>query len=300
MFGVLKQVLQRLYERVILGPVLDQAAQLGFYAVLALAPFLLVLTSLGALVPEASTVFELLGRARLFLPDEAYELIASVVKDLLERRSGNFLTFGLVVALWSASRAANSLRGTLNSQHGLVDGRPWLRQQAVAIGITVGGAVLLLVSAGVLLLGSNLTADLAGAVGVSETARGGIWSVIRWPVVGGCLTVLAAISFRTLPDIKSKFWPTVGGAVVTALIFIAATQILVFYAKLVSGFGPTYGALAGGVALLLWCWLSSIAFVVGGEVVATFPARPRKTTKMRVVTNVPAAESRSTHLSDAQ
>lgn len=299
MWAVLKRILHRLYERVILGPVLDQAAQLGFYAVLALAPFLLVLTSLATIVPEASTVFGLLGRARLFLPDEAYELIASVVKDLLERRSGNFLTFGLLIALWSASRAANSLRGTLNAQHGLVDGRPWLRQQALAIGITVAGAILLLVSAGVILLGSNLTASIAGHIGFSQGIRSTIWSVIRWPVVGGCLTVLAAISFRTLPDIKAKLWPMLGGSVVTALIFIAATQILVFYGKLVSGFGPTYGALAGGVALLLWCWLSAIAFVVGGEVVATFPARPRKTTKVRVVTNVPAAESKSAHLSDA-
>lgn len=300
MWAVLKQILQRLYERVILGPVLDQAAQLGFYAVLALAPFLLVLTSLAALIPEASTVFDLLGRARLFLPDEAYELIATVVQDLLGRRSGNFLTFGLVVALWSASRAANSLRGTLNAQHGLVDGRPWIRQQALAIGITVAGAVLLLVSAGVLLLGSNLTSSLAQALGFSQGVRGTIWTVLRWPVVGVCLTALAAISFRTLPDIRSKFWPTIGGALVTALIFIAATQLLVFYAKLISGFGPTYGALASGVALLMWAWLSAIAFVVGGEVVATFPALPRRTTKMRVVTNVPAAESASEHLSDPE
>lgn len=281
MWAELRRVLKRLVERVFLGPALDQSAQLAFYAVLALAPFLLVLTSLATLVPEASTVFSLLGRARLFLPDEAYELIAAVVKDLLERRSGSFLTFGLVVALWSASRATNSLRLTLNSQHGLVDGRPWLRQQALAIVLTVAGAVLLLLSAGALLLGSTVTERLAELLRFSPGARGTAWLILRWPVVIVSLTLMAAINFRVLPDIKARLWPVLGGAAVTTLIFIAATQVLTFYARNVAGFGPTYGALAGGVALLLWAWLSSIAFVVGGEVVACFPARPRATTRTR-------------------
>ncbi len=276
MRAVLLRVLKRLFQRVLLGPVLDQAAQLAFYTVLALAPFLLVLTSLATLLPEASTVFSLLGRARLFLPEEAWSLVAQVVQDLLERRSGNFLTVGLVVALWSASRAANSLRGTLNAQHGLRDGRPWLRQQALAIGLTVVGAALLLLTAGALLLGSNVTAALVKLLDVSPGARTTAWLVFRWPVICTCLMALAALSFRMLPDVKPRAAPVLGGAAVTALLFVAATRVLVFYASHMAGFGPTYGALAGGVALLLWAWLSAIAFVVGGEVVATFPAAPRR------------------------
>ncbi|MDP1827502.1 MAG: hypothetical protein Q8L48_29800 [Archangium sp.] len=42
----LRGVVTRVGERVLVGPVLDLAAQLAFYVVLAMAPFLVVLTSL--------------------------------------------------------------------------------------------------------------------------------------------------------------------------------------------------------------------------------------------------------------
>ncbi len=280
MLSVLRRVLRRLYEQVLLGPSLDQAAQLAFYAVLALAPFLLVVTSLATIIPEATTVFRMLGRARAFLPPAAFELIEAVITDLIGRRSGTFLTFGLAAAVWSASRAANSLRVTLNAQFGLKEGRPWLRQQALAIIITIFGAILLLGSAGALLLSSSAIEWFSDALQIPTGARTAVWLLVRWPVIFVCLMLLAALAFRALPDARASPGPVFAGAAVTTLIFFAASWIFTWYATHVSDFGPTYGALTGGVVLLLWTWLTAIAFVVGGEVVATFPARPRRAPKV--------------------
>ena len=273
----LRGVVQRVGERVVVGPVLDRAAQLAFYAVLALAPFLVVLTSLAGFLPSANTVEWLLGRAEDLLPAEGFRLVSQVVKDVVHRRSATLFTLGLVTALWSASRAANVLRAALNSAHDLQEGRSWVRRQLLALAFTIGGAVLLLASVVASVVGAGLAMRLAHAVGIDASREARLWGLLHWPVAIAGFVVLAALAYRVLPDTRPRARPVWGGALVATALFLASSRLFAWYVASVVDFGPTYGALAGVVVLLLWTWLTSIAFVVGGEVTAALPGtRPRR------------------------
>lgn len=270
-------MLQRVGERVVVGPVLDRAAQLAFYAVLALAPFLVVLTSLAGFLPSADTVEWLLSRAEGLMPAEAFRLVSQVVQDVVQSRSATLFTLGLLTALWSASRAANVLRAALNSAHDLVEGRSYLRRQLLAVAFTVGGAALLLSSVVASVVGADLVERIASAVHVDAVREARLWGLVRWPMASSGLVVLAALAYRVLPDTRPRAGPAWGGALVASALFLASSRLFSWYAAHVVDFGPTYGSLTGGVVLLLWTWLSAIAFIVGGEVTAALPgARPRR------------------------
>lgn len=268
----------RVGERVVVGPVFERAAQLAFYAVLALAPFLVVLTSLAGFVPSQNAIDQLLERAQGLMPSEAFDLVSQVMEDVVQSRSATLLTVGLLTALWSASRAANSLRTALNSAHDLErDGRSFIRQQSLAVAFTVCGAVLLLASVVASVVGAGLIERVGSSLGFNAFAEARWWGFIRWPIAIGSLVLLAALAYRILPDIRPRPIASFWGAVVATLIFLASSRLFAIYAERFADFGPTYGALAGGVVLLLWSWLSAIAFIIGGEVTAAFPgARPRR------------------------
>ncbi|MCC6338078.1 MAG: YihY/virulence factor BrkB family protein [Myxococcales bacterium] len=272
-----KAVLRRVAGRVFFGPVLDYGAQLAFYAVLSLVPFLVVLTSVAAFVPSADTVQRLLARAQTVMPEEAYRLVARVVGDVVEGRSATLFTLGLFTALWSASRAANALRKGLNAAHGVDDGRSWARRQVVAIAFTVGGAALLVSSVSATLVGGRAVEAVAGALGVGVAQEVQAWGLVRWPLAVLSVGALAALCFRVLPDLRPRPRAVAWGALVATGLFLASGLGLSFYTRHFARYGLTYGSLAGGVVLLLWAWLSAIAFLVGGEVTACFPgARPRR------------------------
>jgi membrane protein len=274
----LRALLLRVGRRIVQGPVLDQAAQLAFYAVLALAPFLVVLTSLAGFAPRAGAVERLLSRAEAFMPAEAFHQVSRVVHDVVDSRSATLFTVGLVTALWSASRAANALRTALNSAHSLEEGRSFLRRQLIAVAFTVGGAALLLASVVASLVGAGLVERLGVALGVELGAEAGVWGIIRWPVAVASLAALAALAYRVLPDTRPRAGPVWWGASVATMLFLASSRLFSLYAERFADFGPTYGSLTGAVVLLLWSWLSAIAFIVGGEVTAALPgARPRRT-----------------------
>lgn len=275
--GSLWRVVMRVGERVLLGPVLDLAAQLAFYVVLALAPFLVVLTSLAGFLPRAGTVEALLGRAEGFMPPEAFHLVTQVVEDVVSSRNATLFTFGLITALWSASRAANALRSALNAAHDLVDGRSFVRRQLLAIGFTVGGAALLVASVLASVVGAGLIERVAGGLGVDAGDEARVWAWVRWPIAVASLAALAALAYRVLPDTRPRPAAAGWGALVATVLFLASSRLFSTYAERFGDFGPTYGALTGGVVLLLWSWLSAIAFIIGGEVTAALPgARPRR------------------------
>lgn len=275
--GSLRGVVTRVADRVIRGPALERAAQLAFYAVLALAPFMVVLTSLAGFLPSEDSVQWLLDRAQALMPQEAFALVSQVVDDVVNSRNATLFTLGVLTALWSASRAADALRTALNSAWELQDGRSYLRRQFIAMVFTIGGAVLLLASVVASVVGASVVEKLAGFAGIDAAHSARLWSVLRWPTAIGCLVVLAALAYRVLPDTRPRPVPTWVGALVATGLFLLGARLFSFYAERFASFGPTYGALAGGVVLLLWSWLSAIAFIVGGEVTAAFPgARPRR------------------------
>ncbi len=275
----LRSVVRRVAARIFAGPVLDSAAQLAFYAVLALAPFLVVLTSLAAFAPSPDTVGRLLARGEAFMPPQAYRLVARVVADAVAGRSGALFTTSLVMALWSASRAANALRKAINGAHGLEDGRSWVRQQLIAVLLTVGGAALLVASVVATLVGARAVTAAGHALGFEVAAQARAWAFIRWPVAVLSLTALGALAYRVLPDTRPRARTVWWGAAVATALFLASSLLFSAFAVRFAHVGVTFGALGGAVLLLVWVWLCSIAFVVGGEVTAAFPdARPRRST----------------------
>ncbi len=272
-----KEMFLQVGKRVAMGPVLDLAAQVAFYAVLALAPFLVVLTSIAAYLPSPGTVDRLLSRMRSFMPTQAFELVSSVVADVVSSRSAALLTFGLLTALWSASRAANAMRMALNDAFGAEDGRSWVRRQVVAILVTLAGAVLLLLSVVAAVVGSGLVEDVARLLGFEPGAQPAVWGAVRWPIAVVSLVAVAALCFRVLPDTRPRARAVWLGAAVATVLFLLSSRLFSFYTENFADFGVTYGSLTGGVLLLLWAWLSAASFIVGGEVVAAMPgARPRR------------------------
>ena len=136
-----KEIYQR-YTRDSLG---DAAGALSYYFVFALFPFLFLLTTLTAYVPYFRTSADtLLSRARDILPPQAMQLVSAHVEGLVTRPRPRFLAMSLLLALYSASRGVDAVRAALNRAHDVQESRPWWKTEALALGMTAGGTLLVL------------------------------------------------------------------------------------------------------------------------------------------------------------
>ena len=257
-----KEVYRR-YNRDMLA---DTAGALSYYFVFALFPFLFLLTTLTAYVPYFRTSADtILSRARDILPPQAMRLVYAHVEGLVATPRPRFLAMSLLLALYSASRGVDAFRAALNRAHGVEESRPLWKTEALALGMTASGTLLVLGAVSGMAAGGSAGFWLAGHVGVGARYVL-VWRWLRWPVTAGAIALCAALGYHLLPDGHRRFKLLTPGALLGTLACFLATWGLSEYAAHIGSYNITYGAIGGVIVLMTWFYLTGFIFLLGGEV----------------------------------
>ncbi len=244
--------------------VTDTAAQLSYYFLISLFPFLFFLVTLTAYLPVKGAVEGFLERLEWVMPYDALALVKGHLDALLDNPRPNLLTLGLLLTLWTASRGLDALRKGLNYAYDVPESRPFWRTQLTAAGMTVASALLILIGFSVFILGGRLGEWLAGQLNVAEQFAI-LWSWLRWPFTAMAVMLAAALCYWVLPDVKQRFRYITPGSVTATTLWLISTWGFTRYVEVFGQFNVTYGSIAGVMVLLLWLYISGLVFLVGGE-----------------------------------
>jgi membrane protein len=243
----------------------DIGAMMAYYAVLALFPMLVFVVTLALLVLPDDTVLQGLAMATEAMPSSTREVVTTQVVALMKSAHAGFAIGGAALALWGASRGVSSLMGALNAMFNKRETRPWWRRQLIAIAVTLGVALLVILALGLLVVGpaaGHWMADRFGLGGAFDTA----WNIGRWIGAGLLVMVVWAVLYKFLPDTDAPFRIFTPGAFVGVLLWLGISYGFGFYLGHFNSYEATYGALGGGIIFLTWLWLSNIALLFGAEI----------------------------------
>jgi membrane protein len=243
----------------------DRAAQLAYYFVFALFPMLACMVTLAGYLPIENVVSNLIERASYMMPESTVATLQDQLNALTQKTHPRILTFGFLVAWWSASRGVNALRAALNLAYGVKESRPFWKTQGLALLITVSGAVLLILGFSAIALGGKAAYWLAHKLNVgSEYLK--FWFWLRWPITAALLMLSLALTYYLLPDVKQRFRFITLGSVVSTLGWLAATWGFTQFVGHFGHYNVTYGAIGGVIILLTWFYISGLLFITGGEI----------------------------------
>jgi YihY family inner membrane protein len=177
------------------------------------------------------------------------------------------LIIGAGGALVTTTTAMGQVESGLNRLYGIASDRPWLQRYALSALFAVGVGSLVAVSFVCLTFGRDLLMASNGGVVVSG------WDVVRWPLGLVLLGCAVTVVFRWTPRRRQPrlSWLALGASIVV-LGWATVTSALGWFYSSSSSFGSTYGPLAGFIALLAWCFLSSLTLFFGGAVCAQLEA----------------------------
>jgi membrane protein len=191
---------------------LGRAAQLAYYFLFALFPFFLFLTTLLGYLPIPNLLDRLMDMLGQMLPGEALQLVQDNVRQLVTGQRGGLLSFGILAALWTSSSALTAIIDSLNRAYDVEEGRPFWKVRLIAIGLTVGLSVFIVVALGLLTFGPQLGRWVADLVGLGRAFEL-TWNVVRWPVIVGLLILAMALLYYFAPDVEQAWtWITPGSA----------------------------------------------------------------------------------------
>jgi membrane protein len=243
----------------------DRAAHLAYYFLFALFPALFFMVTLAAYLPIKGTVSGLLARLQEVAPGEAMNIIKAQIISLTTRQRPNFLIFGIALALWSASRGVDALRASLNLSYDVKESRPWWKTQSLAILLTVGTSLIMLLSVAGMAVGGDAGLWIANHLHVTQ-AWALVWNWVRYPLTAFGVMFVIAVLYYFLPDVKQKWRFITPGSVAGTLLWILASLAFSRYVANFGSYDKTYGSIGGVMVMMTWLYLTGLIFILGGEI----------------------------------
>lgn len=253
----------------------QQGAALSFYTALSIAPLLVIALGIAALFfGNAAAEEELEHQMRSLIGHEGSKALQEMVTNAYKPSTGVLATvLSSVTLLFAASGVFGQLQDSLNTIWGVPSksGHSFvqiLRGRFLSFAMVLGIGFLLMVS----LVVSAGVAAFSAALGNFPDAWAWLAHVINFLVSLASTTILFAMMFKLLPDVRIAWRDVWIGAGVAAILFTVGKLAIGLYLGH-STFASSYGVAGSFVVLLVWVYYSSQILFLGAEFTQVFANR---------------------------
>lgn len=261
-----KQLGSRLWSEIQKDEILDRAAGLAFYFLLALFPMALFMFSLLGIVASPELRNNMLIYVGRLLPGTASSLIQTTINEALNASGGGKLSFGLLLSLWSAAAGVVGMMSALNVVYDVKEERSFIKVRGIAIGLTVALGILVVGATTLVLYGGSIAGFLGAHLHLGSVFTT-TWKVVQWPVALFALIVSYALIYYFAPNVEEQHWEWVTpGAVLGVTLWLLASFGFKAYLHYFNSYSLTYGALGTVIILMLWLYITGLAILIGGEI----------------------------------
>src|SRR5258705_2884381 len=242
------------------------ASHIALSILLALFPFLILVTSLAASLFGSTELADEVAKLLLDTwPAEVAAPIAREIRVVLTTTRGDLLTISVALAIYFASSGIESLRIGLNRAYGMTEKRSWFLLRLESIGYVLIGAVALLAMAFLIVLGPLLFATASRYVPALLPFEWNI-TVARYAVASTALIVALFVAHKWLPAGRRKLAEIAPGIVATLALWLVGGMVFGRYlAEFPTVYVSYYAGLASVMIALVFLYLTASIFVFGGE-----------------------------------
>jgi membrane protein len=262
LWQILKQSFQKFNE----DKVLRLAAALAYYAMFSIGPLLVIAVGVAGLVFGNEAVRgQVHNQLESMVGANSAKMIDSMMQSQTHGGSIVATIVGIVALLFGASGVFGQLQDALNT---IWEVKPkpgkgiwaFIRSRFLSLTMVLGIGFLLLIS---MVLTTALSA-LSGSLGSMLSIPDAVAHALNFIVSFVVITLLFAMIFKYLPDVKIPFRKVWLGAIVTSLLFTGGKYLLALYLGRAST-TSSFGAAGSVIVILMWVYYASLILFFGAE-----------------------------------
>ncbi|HLH55870.1 MAG TPA: YihY/virulence factor BrkB family protein [Verrucomicrobiae bacterium] len=242
------------------------AAATAYYAVFSIGPLLVLSVGLAGLVcGEEAVRKEVVTQARSFVGEKSATLINTMMSVDRKGTSAMATLIGAAALVIGATGAFGQLQDSLNTIWGVTvkPGKSvgaFLRDRFLSMAMVLAVGFVLLVSMAL----STIVVAFSGYIGHRVAIPAWLVPLFNDVLNFIVISLLFALIFKVLPDVKIRWRDVWVGAIGTALLFTAGKFALgVYLARATSA--TAYGAGSAFVVILLYIYYASVILYFGAE-----------------------------------
>ena len=242
------------------------ASHIALSTLMALFPFLIVLTSLAGFFGSKELADQAAGLMLQVWPKQVSDSISGEIHDVLTTTRGDILTVGAVLAVYFASNGVEALRVALNRAYAVVEWRRWYWLRLESIGYTLVAAFTALAMAFLIVLGPLIIEAARRYIPLIVESNESILNIARYGITISALTIALFILHAWLPAGRRNLLQILPGIIFTMVASLISGVVFGQYlARFANNYVTMYAGLASVIIALVFLYFIAAIFVYGGE-----------------------------------
>ena len=246
------------------------ASHIALSTLMALFPFLIVLTSLAGFFGSKELADQAAALILQTWPQQVADSLSGEIHDVLTTTRGDALTIGLLLAVYFASNGVESLRVALNRAYSVTEPRRWYWLRLESIGYTLIAAFTALAMAFMIVLGPLLLEAARRHIPLVIATNEKFLNLARYGITISALVVALFILHARLPAGRRGFLQILPGIIFTLVASLLSGVVFGQYlARFANNYVTMYAGLASVIIALVFLYFIAAIFVYGGELNAS-------------------------------
>ncbi len=242
------------------------ASHIALSTLMALFPFLIVLTSLAGFFGSKELADQAAGLMLQVWPAQVADSLSGEIHDVMTTTRGDILTIGAVLAVYFASNGVEALRVALNRAYSVIETRRWYLLRLESIAYTLVAAVTALAMAFLIVLGPLMLEAARRHIPLIVESNEQFLNVSRYGVTITALIVALFILHAWVPAGRRSFQQILPGIIFTLVASLVSGIVFGQYlARFANNYVTMYAGLASVIIALVFLYFIAAIFVYGGE-----------------------------------
>ncbi|WP_291850825.1 YihY/virulence factor BrkB family protein [Bradyrhizobium sp.] len=242
------------------------ASHIALSTLMALFPFLIVLTSLAGFAGSKELADQAAELLLQVWPKQVADALSGEIHDVLTTTRSDVLTIGAVLAVYFASNGVEALRVALNRAYSVIEVRSWYWLRLESIGYTLVAAFTALAMAFLIVLGPLLLESARRHIPFFVETNESVLNVARYGITVAALIVALIILHTWLPAGRRSFLQILPGIIFTMVASMLSGVVFGQYlARFANNYVTMYAGLASVIIALVFLYFIAAIFVYGGE-----------------------------------
>jgi membrane protein len=242
------------------------ASHIALSTLMALFPFLIVLTSLAGFFGSKELADQAAGLLLQVWPKQVADSLAGQIHDVMTTSRGDILTIGAVLAVYFASNGVEALRVALNRAYAMIEPRRWYWLRLESIGYTLIAAFTSLAMAFLIVLGPLIIEAVRRHIPLVVETNEQFLNLSRYGITIAAMIAALFILHAWLPAGRRSFGQILPGIIFTLVASLVSGVVFGQYlARFANNYVTMYAGLASVIIALVFLYFIAAIFVFGGE-----------------------------------
>jgi membrane protein len=245
------------------------AGSLSWNFFLAIFPSLIFLFTLIAYIhiPGFNLQKTILLQMDFFLPEDAYKIVRTTVRDIISHQRSGLLSFGFISALYFASNGVFSMMLAFDSNFndGEKKKRNFFQKRGKSILITVGISMLILLALSVLISGNLLSVWIIKKKLINKAVMLVFVSIVQFITLSTLVFFIMSALYYFGHSAKERWKFFSPGAIVSTVLSLVATYAFSNYVDGFDSYNKLYGSIGAIIVLMLLIYFNTLCILVGFE-----------------------------------